>query len=122
VYVAKGNVDPTDPDAPRRLVNDEPLVVENNTKLSFAAQDAENNWSQIVSLDLVNQLRKHEIRIPLQRSLGDQAVTFVFPVDADSFTVVCRTLIARSLEVKIASASDLAARLQALVDDLKAGR
>lgn len=80
IYVAEGNADPTTASAQRQLVHlDEPLEFRNNKTLQVAVQDQDGNWSQLKTLQLINEHKKYEITFSQQKQFSDETATIVFP-------------------------------------------
>jgi hypothetical protein len=124
IYVVEGHADPTNPATPREEVTSSgPLSVSEHKTIRYAVQDVDGNWSKVETLKLVNENKKFEISTPQQKGLlaKDEAVSFVFPQDAQSFTVTCHSLFALGLERQVLTLSELEQSVQAALEQLRKG-
>ena len=119
IYVAEGQADPMNTDAPRqRMRPGESLSIDTNKTLKIAVQDQEGNWSQLQKIQLISDLYKHEIQIPVQPRLSEQPVTFVFPTNQEEFVVTCRSLFKRGIAQEKLTKKQCIEILQMLIEEL----
>ena len=119
IYVVEGNADPMDASAPRERVNKgESLEIRDNKKIKIAVQDKDGNWSQIETIQLINEHEKYEIKLPIQKRFMEETATIVFPTDIEAFSVTCRSLFTLALERQVLTLEQLTEINQALIDEL----
>ncbi len=120
IYVAEGNADPTTASAQRQLVHpNEPLEFRTNKTLHIVVQDPDDNWSRIVTLQLINEHKKYEINFSQQKQFRDEMATIVFPTNPEAFAVTCRSLFKVGLERQALTKEQCIEIIQALVDELQ---
>ncbi len=108
IYVAEGSADPTNPAADRHEMNgNEPLVIEENKTIRYAAQDAEGNWSPVQMLHLSNANKEFVPAIGPSNLYGQRTVQFNLPTDVSTLKVTCRELFRKCVEFGIVDASQM---------------
>ena len=120
IYIAEGNVvDPADPYIARRQISHgEQLTIRENKILQIAAQDQDGNWSMKQTIKLFNEKAKYEIKFPETKPLLEEEASIIFPTDADSFEVTCRSLFTQSLKRQVLTPAQLTEIVQVLLADL----
>jgi hypothetical protein len=121
IYLAEGMNNPIDPNSSRELWNGSgPVVIKDNKTVRFAAQDMENNWSQVQTLQLINRNKEFVPSVGQPDLLyGRRSVSFQFPVDLASFRVTCRELFKKGLELGVVTPEELNAAVEAAVEEAR---
>ena len=122
IYLSEDGADPTSPGASRVQIDGvEPIQISGHKTIKVAAQDPDGNWSQIETIQFFNEHKKYEIKLPLQKAMQDEVVSFVFPSDPEGFEVAARSLFKLALERSVLTVEQLADQLENVVAGLKSG-
>lgn len=134
VYLTSNGDDPRKPDSQRQEYSKAfNFSTSDNKIIKFVARDAENRYSNVITIKLVNERKKYEVTIakgmPIQISINehnlnttneenDFKVETILPKDKESLKICFKSLINSSTSKYDISKNDLKAVLQEILNEM----
>lgn len=119
LFIVEGNADPTEPSSNAEEHKGEArFEIKDRKTIRYAVRDADGNWSQPQTLELINETKKYEIAVQHSYRKEDSIASFVFPSDEDSLEVSIRSLLRIAMQLKLANVQQIKKLLKSLIDEM----
>jgi len=93
IYYTDDGSDPRDSRQRHKLNKEGSLTVKGNRTIRLVVTDESGNCGSVRTIEAIDDLHKYKIRRLEQKTMGDERINFVFPVDKDSAKTVIHTML-----------------------------
>jgi len=119
IYYTEDGSDPTTSEQRQKLTPGDTLTIKGNHRVKLVAVDEKGNYTAVRTVEAIDELEKHKIVRPAQKTAFDETITFVFPKNKEAARITLLSLFSELAESGLYADNELRQAVLRALDEIE---
>ena len=119
IYYTEDGSDPTTSKQRQKLTPGDTLTIKGNRKVKLVVADEKGNYTAVKTVEAIDELEKHKIVRPAQKTAFDETITFVFPKNKEAARITILSLLSELAESGLYADNELRQAVLSALDEIE---